>query len=161
MAKKAGMKVGKWREQRPLETLSGGQYGASEKAARKTAQEKKATRKSLDAKLYDTHKARAKAAGSSVKKLIRVERELAREAGIKIGEWHKEHPLESLTLGQYDTYKTASEASTKPAKPEATSADHRLNQIRAEAVGLPVTQLRDIEQELAEKAGMSTVAWRK
>jgi hypothetical protein len=93
--------------------------------------------------------------------LIRVERELAREAGIKIGEWHKAHPLESLDLGQYNTYKTASEVSIKPAKPEATSADHRLNQIRAEAVGLPVTQLRDIEQDIAEKAGMSTVAWRK
>jgi hypothetical protein len=37
--------------------------GASEKAARKTVQEKKDTRKSLNAKLYDTHKARAKAAG--------------------------------------------------------------------------------------------------
>ena len=102
LSDKAGMKIGKWREKHPLESLSKGQYGvyASGPAviARRNAQSK------AEQRAHAIHQQRAKAAGLGVEKLKKIERDLAKKAGLVISKWREKYPLESLHVGRYDDY---------------------------------------------------------
>jgi hypothetical protein len=50
------------------------------------------------------HQERAKAAGLGVEKLKKIERDLAKKAGLVISKWREKYPLESLHVGRHDDY---------------------------------------------------------
>lgn len=77
LSDKAGMKIGKWREKHPLESLSKGQYDiyASGPAviAKRNAQSK------AEQRAHAIYQERVKAAGSGVEKLKKIERDTSQE----------------------------------------------------------------------------------